>query len=202
MFYYTYPFIATGTGDVAISIAKKLKKQYQTKGINCDMPSVKGLDPSVEMLSYASDKADRHNLTAELQFLHGDATRMPKIPRSSFYLATMSFGIRNIEKRDLAIKEINRIIKKNGKFIVMEFVEPKNSTLAPIAIIFLKYMIPTIGSMFSMGHQNEYSHLSDSIFNFPSPENFKLELENYGFKSCTYKDIFQDIVYIWTCTKN
>ena len=166
------------------------------------MPSVKGLDPSIEMLSYASDKLVRHNVTDELQFLHGDATRMPKIPRSSFYQATMSFGIRNIEKRESAIKEIKRIIKKNGKFIVMEFVEPKTSALAPIARIFLQYILPVIGSISSLGHQNEYSHLSNSIFNFPSPENFKLELENYGFKSCTYRDIFQDIVYIWTCIKN
>lgn len=193
--------IATGTGDIAIKITKKLKLAYQLYGLECEKPYVYGLDPSIEMLSYASDKMKYYNYTNDIQFIHGDATRMPKLGRSSFHQATMSFGIRNIQNRIGAIKEIRRIIKKNGKFIVMEFVEPTKSLLAPVAKFFIKYIIPIMGSMFSFGHDEEYKHLSDSIFNFPSPSEFSLELEQAGFKSCTYQDIFQDVVYIWICNK-
>lgn len=193
--------IATGTGESAIKIAKKIQSVYKLYDLECGKPYIYGLDPSIEMLSYASDKIKDTNYSDIVQFLHGDATKMPKLSRSSFNQATMSFGIRNIKNRIVAIKEIKRIIKKNGKFVIMEFVEPKSSLLAPIAKLFIKYIIPGIGSVMSLGHNNEYSHLSDSIFNFPSPSEFNEELVKAGFKSCTNKNIFQDLVYIWVCIK-
>ena len=194
--------IATGTGDVAIKIAKKLKTSYKLYNIDCEKPYVWGLDPSINMLSYASDKASGN---PDIQFIHGDATKMPKLSRSSFHHATMSFGIRNIKNRLMAIKEIKRVIKKNGTFIVMEFTAPQlgpqGSMLAPVANVFIKYVIPLMGSISSLGHNEEYKHLSDSIFNFPSPSEFNLELEQAGFKSCTYKNVFQGVVYLWICRK-
>ena len=167
--------IATGTGDVAIKVAKKLHAVYKLYGLECGKPGIYGLDPSIEMLSYASDKIKDTNYSDNIQFIHGDATKMPKLSKSSFIMATMSFGIRNIKKRNVAIKEIKRIINPNGKFVVMEFVTPNSSILAPLAKLFLKYIIPAIGSIMSLGHNNEYSHLSDSIFNFPSPSEFNEE---------------------------
>ena len=188
--------ISTGTGDVAIWIAKKL----QTLG-KFDGQPVTGFDPSTKMLSFAAIKIKEGNYGGLIKLVQGDAQNMDTLDDNHYDKVSMSFGIRNVPDRMKALREINRVMRVDGKVIIMEFSTPLSGVLAPLAKVFLHNMVPILGSLISGGHNAEYDHLRDSILNFPSPTGFKQMMTDSGFSKCMNKDLFFDVVHIFICRK-
>ena len=190
--------VSTGTGDVAILIARQL----QTLGVTQGQP-VMGFDPSSNMLSHAADKVARVGLTPIVRLVQGDAQAMRGIGSSSFDKVTMSFGIRNVPDRPRALRELHRVAKPRGTVIVMEFfapVGPDGGLTARAAAAFVKNVVPSIGAAIS-GDARAYNHLSDSIFNFPSANDFREMMESSGFASCRLESVFFNVVQACVCTK-
>lgn len=129
----------------------------------------------------------------------GDVQDMHLFHPNSFTKITMSFGIRNVPNRTKGLKEIKRVLKPDGIVAIMEFVTPRKGALAPVARFFIQYIIPLIGSFSSQGLAKEYSHLRDSILNFPSPNEFRSMMVDTGFVNCTATDVAFDVVYIFKC---
>ena len=190
--------MSTGTGDVAILIAKKL----QTLGKKDGHP-VTGFDPSSNMLSFAAQKVKNAQLDKLVTLMQGDAQYMKGLNRNSFDKISMSFGIRNVPDRKKALKELYRVARHRSKIVIMEFFAPgvADGIVQFVASIFLKIFIPIIGSIASDGHSKAYRHLSDSIFNFPSPSAFQTMMEDSGFTSCKIENICLNVVLAVTCTK-
>lgn len=173
--------LATGTADVAIQVARDLKN----KGLKGE---VVGLDPSQGMLKIGQHKLEGENLTSVVQLVHGDAQRM-SLPSNRFDKITMSFGIRNVEDRAAALREMHRVLRKNGDSIVgvLEFSLPSSGILKPIGQFMIRYGAPLIGSMFT-GLKDEYMHLQRSILNFPEPADFAALMESCGLKVFDIKE--------------
>ena len=64
----------------------------------------------------------------------------------------MSFGIRNVENRTKALLEMRRVLTEregmtntDHSLYIMEFVRPTEGALAPLASIFIEYIIPSLG---------------------------------------------------------
>jgi demethylmenaquinone methyltransferase/2-methoxy-6-polyprenyl-1,4-benzoquinol methylase len=186
--------LATGTGDVAFIIADEMKGKSQ------EQFNVIGLDPSINMISKAIIKAKNRNLLEYIDFLNGNSEDMPQFSNKSFDRISMSFGIRNVEYRDKALKEMSRILADNGKLGIMEFSYPTKGYLKTFAHVFIQYLLPIVAGAFSRGLYQEYSYLRDSILKFPSPQEFKdILLRNGGFHQCEVINVFQYIVFIYIC---
>ena len=189
--------ISTGTGDVAIWIAKKL----QTLG-KFDGQPVTGFDPSGKMLSYADIKIKEGGLNKLIKLIQGDAQNMNTLSDNYYNKVSMSFGIRNVPDRMKALREIYRVMHPDSsKVIIMEFSSPTTGVLAPVANIFLHHVVPMLGGLVSGGHNAEYDHLRDSILNFPNPTGFKQMIVESGFVDCINKDLFFDVVHLYICHK-
>lgn len=186
--------LATGTGDVALLIASELGQ------LNSHHRKVQALDPSKNMLLNGAIKATKASLNENIEFILGDVEKMT-FADETFDKITMSFGIRNVLNKGNAVNEIYRITKPNGTVAIMEFVTPRRGLLAPFARGFIAYILPIIGSISSGGFTIEYTHLRDSIFNFPSPEEFRGTLLSTGFSHCEAIDIAFDVVMIFKCMK-
>ena len=188
--------VSTGTGDVAILIAKKL----QDLGVKDGQP-VTGFDPSAKMLSFAAKKIEDGKYKDLIQLVEGDAQNMDTLKDNYYSKVAMSFGIRNVPDRSKALREIYRVMRQNGKVIIMEFSTPATGYLAPISKFLLQYFVPTVGGLISGGRTAEYDHLRDSILNFPSPTGFQQMMTDAGFSDCSNSDLFLDSVYLYTCLK-
>ena len=179
--------LATGTADVAILLGKAAAQYYSTNSIqissqttktydnNDDAKTILGLDPSQNMLNVGVTKIQQSNLSHIVRLKLGDARNLDSLARDSFDAVTMSFGIRNIPEKEVALCEIHRVLKKNyeSKLAIMEFSEPgpDSGILGSLARLFIRHIVPAIGAMLS-GCPKEYMHLQKSIKNFPSPPEF------------------------------
>lgn len=204
--------LATGTGDIAIKLADIMTTEHPSvkrEGQEAASPpasmtgSVLGLDPSRKMLDIARDKIMSRRLTGVITLMQGDAEVLSDIPDGTYDKLTISFGIRNMASRVNAMKEARRIMKSDnpgGRIGILEFVSPTEGPLSTAAAIFLNYCIPVIGAVMSLGTAvGEYTHLRDSIKEFPSPAQFLDMMTDAGFSGCKTENVFLNTVYLWTC---
>jgi demethylmenaquinone methyltransferase/2-methoxy-6-polyprenyl-1,4-benzoquinol methylase len=158
--------VATGTADVAMALATTYPQA-----------SVVGLDPSLGMLSVGHTKIDDANLDPRVTLIKGDAQKLP-FNDGEFDACCISFGIRNVPDRALALAEMRRVTRPGGRVAILELGEPRSGLLAPIARFHIHTVVPRVGAWLSS--TPEYQYLQDSIKAFPSPETFKALMESAG----------------------
>jgi len=173
--------LATGTGDLALALQKKLPHS-----------EIAGVDFLPEMLELAKQKGLRQPVLA-------DAMNLP-FGDGSFDCVTIAFGLRNLENCTAALGEMSRVIKSNGHLLVLEFSLPTTPILRALYRFYLHRCLPLLGSSLT-GEKNAYDYLGDSIEEFPSGDAMcQLMVEN-GFTSPTFKPLTGGIVTIYTATK-
>lgn len=117
----------------------------------------------------------------------GDVRNLSMFKDNEFDIVTMSFGIRNVPEKEIALCEIYRVLEKKknrkeksgvGKLAILEFSEPGEGSgaLGFVARLFIHYVVPIVGAVLS-GSPREYLHLQNSIQEFPSPSQFKQLME-------------------------
>ena len=180
--------VATGTGDLAFTAQKK---------INPD--KIIGLDLSNGMLEVGREKIKKRNLDNKLDFIQGDSENLPF--EDDFFDAVMvSFGVRNFENLNKGLSEIFRVLKKNGKIVVLEFSKPKNFPIKQSYNFYSKLILPTFGSLISKD-KSAYHYLPESVAAFPEGEDFLMELEKVGFSTLKLKKLSGGISTIYSAIK-
>ncbi len=180
--------VATGTGDLALEIAKRLNP---TK--------IVGLDLSQEMLNVGTKKIAKKGLSDLIEMVHGDSENLP-FDDNTFDAVTVSFGVRNFENLEKGLLEIQRVLKKDGKLVVLEFSQP---TLFPFKQVFhgyFKYILPAIGKITSKDPK-AYKYLYESVQAFPDQKKFTNILTKLGYKSSQCKPQTLGICSIYTGQK-
>lgn len=185
--------IACGTGDLTIDFAKR--------GIKCV-----GLDISEKMMAHARVKSQAIICSEKSQefkapsFIKASAEDLP-FSDKKFSAATIAFGIRNFERRDVALKEIHRVLAVGGRLAILEFAKPRNILWRLIYLGYLNIYVPIVGRIFSK-NRFAYKYLASSIESFPKYEEFLRELEYAGFSNCKYKSLSGGIALLYTCEKS
>ncbi len=179
--------IATGTGDLAISMAQE--------GIQ----KVVGLDLSEGMLSVGRKKIANSSLAHKLELIQGDSEALP-FEENSFDAITVAFGVRNFETLENGLKEIYRVLKPGGIFVVLETSVPTKFPFKQGYNIHCKYILPTIGKIFSKD-KVAYKYLSDSAAVFPYGEKFNNILKKIGFINVKDKPQTFGVATIYTASK-
>lgn len=158
--------IATGTGDMLVEMRKRTQAQLM------------GIDISEKMMQIAKqklagdDKVDFFQMQAEKLTFQNDY----------FDSITVAFGVRNFENIDLAFQEIYRVLKRNGRLVVLEFVKPNNKLMFSIMKLYLKYIIPLIGKIISKNNM-AYRYLYETIGHFYTKNEFVELCKKHGFSS-------------------
>jgi demethylmenaquinone methyltransferase / 2-methoxy-6-polyprenyl-1,4-benzoquinol methylase len=173
--------LATGTGDLALALAKALPDS-----------EIIGADFSEEMLTVAKAKGVRRVVTA-------DALALPFADRS-FDCLTIAFGLRNIKDWSAALREMARVLTANGNLLVMEFSLPSMSILRRVYRFYLHRLMPIFGSFLTL-KKSAYDYLGESIEQFPGGDELVRVIEANGFNDATVEPLTGGIVTIYTATK-
>jgi len=166
--------LATGTGDLAIAAAKKSK---------CN---IIGLDIAFNMMLPAREKIQKKGLSDRIAFVCGDGENMP-FKDDVFDRGMIAFGIRNMGNISQALNELNRVLKKKGRLMVLEFSTPQIPLFRELYALYFKLTLPLIGKIIS-GHADAYSYLPESVSNFPAKREFMGLMADAGFIDIRHKN--------------
>ncbi len=161
--------IATGTGDLAISLAET------------NATKITGLDISPGMLEVGKVKVKSKKLDQKIDMIIGDSESLP-FDDHTFDAITVAFGIRNFENLEKGLADILRVLKPGGTFVILETSVPTKTPYKQGYAFHSKVILPLVGKLFSKD-KTAYTYLSDSANVFPYGEKLNNILRKVGFIS-------------------
>jgi demethylmenaquinone methyltransferase/2-methoxy-6-polyprenyl-1,4-benzoquinol methylase len=177
--------VACGTGDVILAVCKKRE----------DFAKIIGFDISSGMLN----QSKLRNCSPMVQHIQASAEHLP-VEKESADCVTIAFGLRNVDNRENALKEFNRVLKKDGILLVLEFFPAQNSFFKNLFNFYFKKILPTIGGIFS--DKDAYSYLPDSVKSMPSASEFAVLLKQNGFMDIKSHSWLSGSTMLFICRKN
>ena len=177
--------MASGTGDVAKLYLDKVNFNGQ---VYC-------VDENKEMLNLNRKKLNENK---NVKWLCGNAEKLP-FKNNYFDYYTISFGIRNIDNINNALKEAYRVLKPGGRFLCLEFSKVENEILNKFYKVYSK-SIPQLGK-FIIGKSEPYEYLVNSIEKFYSQEIFFQKIKEQNFVNISYRNLNGGIVAIHSAWK-
>ena len=175
---------ATGTGDLAIAFRKAVG----------DSGRVVGTDFVPEMLERARTKAKN------IEFEVADVTQLP-YDDAAFDVASISFGIRNVNDPRKGIAEMARVVRSGGRVIVLEFGQPPSRAFGALYDWYSRKVLPRLGGAVT-GERDAYNYLQTSSERFPCGDDFAaLMRESADFASVDYIPLTFGIAYLYRGVK-
>lgn len=179
--------VATGTADFALA-TMRMKPE-----------TVIGVDISEPMLAIGRKKIEQKNLSGVITLEVGEAEHL-KYRDNMFDAAIVSFGARNFEDLDKGLSEMNRVLKKNGKIVVLEFSRPRSFPFRQLYFFYFKNILPLVGRIISRDN-DAYQYLPDTVMKFPEGKDFLSRLEDAGFSAVKEQRLTYGIATIYTGVK-
>jgi len=180
--------VATGTGDLAIALAKKQRDV-----------DVLGIDISEDMIAVGKQKVNKLNLSNRITFQKASSLNLP-FASNHFDSAMVAFGVRNFEDPLAGLIEINRVLKPGTSLFVLEFTNPQNFIIRGIYNFYFTTILPWVGQKVS-GHKTAYTYLPKSVNSFNERDDFVSLLKQSGFINAYYKQQNMGIVAIYIAKK-
>ncbi|MYI73534.1 MAG: methyltransferase domain-containing protein, partial [Candidatus Dadabacteria bacterium] len=150
------------------------------------------------MLRIAKKKIKDLDLRGKIALVSAAAENLP-FAEKQFNSVTIAFGIRNTVDYELSLREMRRVLRENGKLLILEFAIPKNPVFKPIYMFYFRVLMPLVGSIYGRG--KEYRYLAESAAAFPQRKNFISHLENAGFRDCQYSELTMGVVALYRATR-
>lgn len=167
---YTVIDIATGTADMAIMTAEEARRRHKEVYIT-------GIDFNKEMLGMGKRKVERRGV-GNISLMIGNALSM-KVPDSSFDVATCAFALRNFDNLSRFFSELHRVLRDNGKFVILEMAEPESAFGRAAFRFYFGILMRPFGYMIG---NDAYKWLLQSISQFDKREAIAL-LKSRGFRN-------------------
>jgi demethylmenaquinone methyltransferase / 2-methoxy-6-polyprenyl-1,4-benzoquinol methylase len=180
--------VATGTGDLAIELARRVSPSGE----------VVGSDFAEAMLDRARAKAATDGRLVRPRFEWADAMELP-YPDDRFDAATVGFGARNFDDLPRGLAEMARVVRPGGRVVVLEITTPTRAPLSLFYAFWFDRIAPALGRMTgaltpaSRGRAGAevtiaqaYSYLPDSVKRFPAPAALAAEMQRAGLTDIGY----------------
>jgi demethylmenaquinone methyltransferase / 2-methoxy-6-polyprenyl-1,4-benzoquinol methylase len=174
--------VAGGTGDVAFRAAEASGTGF--RATVCDI--------NADMLSVGRDRAAKRHLDDRVSFIEGNAEELA-FPDRSFDGYTIAFGIRNVPRIDLALRQAYRVLKPGGRLLCLEFSSVDMPGLDRLYELFSFRVIPQLGRAVT-GDAESYRYLVESIRKFPKPAAFADMIRAAGFARVNWQTLSGGIV--------
>ena len=167
---------ACGTGDLALA-------DHRAGALE-----VTGVDFSTRMLERARRKAPG------IRFVEGDMLALP-FPDGAFDSATVGFGVRNVSDLELALRELRRVLRPDGRLAILEITQPRG-VLRPFFNLWFDRLVPLLGRLLPGG--DAYAYLPASVVGFPGAEELAALLRASGFSDVRFRLLAGSIVALHT----
>jgi demethylmenaquinone methyltransferase/2-methoxy-6-polyprenyl-1,4-benzoquinol methylase len=178
--------------DVATGTCDQILCNFRERS---NIEKVTGIDISKDMLKVGLKKIFKSGLGKQVHLLIDDAEKSC-LYDETFDVATLSFGIRNFKDPFAGLKEIHRLLKKEGSVHILEFSVPKNWAFKRMFLFYLKWILPFVGACFT-SNLNAYNYLNQSIQTFAQREDLCSIMQQAGFQDVNYKSLFFGIITIY-----
>ena len=156
--------LCTGTGKLAHELLSFIRPGGR----------VIGVDFSEAMLQRA------RKLEPEVEFRLGDVSRLNE-PDASIDAITIGFGLRNLVDRELALREMRRVLRPGRRLVILEFAPPPSGPLMRAYRLYLTRVMPAIADRLSGGEHRAYRYLAETVQGFPQPAQLTALLARLGF---------------------
>jgi demethylmenaquinone methyltransferase / 2-methoxy-6-polyprenyl-1,4-benzoquinol methylase len=184
--------VCTGTADVALAARASEGSSSAGRGA----ARVLGVDFSSAMLELGVKKVRAAGESRRILLARGDAMTLP-LPDSAVDAATVAFGIRNVQRPEVACAELARALRPRGRLAILEFGVPRMPGLGSAYQWYFTRVLPRVGRLLS-GHTGAYSYLPASVGSFPPPQDFMTILRTSGFDEVAGVPLTFGIVYLYT----
>jgi demethylmenaquinone methyltransferase/2-methoxy-6-polyprenyl-1,4-benzoquinol methylase len=171
--------------DVACGSGKLTALLARIAGAN---GRVVGLDFSSGMLDVARGEHPG------IEFTEGDALNLP-FEDGTFDATTIAFGLRNLADPVRGLREMLRVVKPEGRAVVLEFVRPPSGPIGSAYRVYLRTLLPAIGGALS-GQPTAYRYLSDTVDSYRTADELRALAEVAGWKAVRYKSLAAGTVSI------
>jgi demethylmenaquinone methyltransferase/2-methoxy-6-polyprenyl-1,4-benzoquinol methylase len=180
---------ATGTGDQITALMDHSPKIVQAVGI----------DLASGMLQIGKEKIAKKPYARQVRLQEASALAIP-YPDNTFDLATISFGIRNVTDVAGCLKELLRVLKPNGRLLILESSMPQGRIFKKLHLLYMRHVLPRVGSFLSK-NRDAYTYLNVTTESFPSGASFCKLLQDAGFKNCKAHPLSLGVVSIYVGDK-
>ena len=175
--------VASGTADIPKLISKKFKSV-----------SIHVTDINESMLTLGKDRSINENFFQNCSFALASGEDLP-YQDETFDLVTVGFGLRNFTDKLKGLKEMKRVLKKDGILLILEFSKPTNSIFSKVYDWYSFNIIPKLGSLLANDSES-YQYLAESIRMHPDQEALKEVVEEAGFEQCKFYNLLNGVVAI------
>lgn len=159
----------TGTGDLALLLAKKLNGRAE----------VVGSDFCAPMLALAEQKRQKQCSDLPVKFIEADAQTLP-FEDKRFQAVTVAFGLRNVQDTDRGIAELIRVCAPGGQVAILEFSQPSWPGFKQVYRFYFRSVLPRVGQALARNNASAYEYLPNSVIEFPSGTALAKRLEEAG----------------------
>lgn len=180
--------IATGTGDFALLLAKRIKPQH-----------IVGADISEGMMAVGREKVKEEGLQNVISFQHEDCMQL-SFPDGSFDAVTSSYGVRNFQNLDKGLQEMQRVLRPGGHLLIVELTPPPHFPMKQLFWIYAHVVMPLLGRLISHD-DSAYTYLPASMEAFPQPEQMEGILRKAGFAEVQWRRFTFGISTMYLATK-
>jgi demethylmenaquinone methyltransferase/2-methoxy-6-polyprenyl-1,4-benzoquinol methylase len=179
--------ICCGTGDLALELRRRIGADGR----------VVGSDFSEPMLELARRKSGERGLPVE--FGWADALDLP-YGDASFDALTIGFGARNLADLDKGLREMARVLRPDGRAVILEITRPQREPLASFYGLWFDRLVPLLGTF--AGDPDAYSYLPESVRSFPEPRELAAKMDAAGFTEIHWLLLAGGIIAIHSGTRS
>ena len=180
--------IATGTGDFALLLAKRIKPQH-----------IIGADISEGMMAIGREKVKEEGLQNVISFQYEDCMQL-SFPDGSFDAVTSSYGVRNFQNLDKGLQEMQRVLRPGGHLLIVELTPPPCFPMKQLFWLYAHVVMPLLGRLISHD-DSAYTYLPASMEAFPQPEQMEGILRKAGFTEVQWRRFTYGISTMYLATK-
>lgn len=166
--------VATGTGDFAILATRELHPK-----------ELLGVDLSEGMMSVGRQKVKEARLDNIIRFQKEDCLNLT-LESDSFDAVMVAYGIRNFEDLDKGLREMHRVLRPNGRLVIIELTSPTRFPMKQLFWLYSHVLMPTLGKLISRDSK-AYAYLPATMEAFPQGEVMQQILQKAGFKEVKFK---------------
>ncbi len=176
--------LAGGTGDMSALFQKRVGPAGR----------VVLSDINAEMLKRGRDRLIDEGAAGNVNYAQIDAEKLP-FPDNSFDCVCIAFGLRNVTRKEDALRSIYRALKPGGRAIILEFSEVQGDLLKKGYDFYSFKILPALGKLIANDAES-YRYLAESIRMHPNQEKLKAMMEEAGFERCEYFNMTQGVVAV------
>lgn len=176
--------IAGGTGDLTARLAERVGKDGR----------VYLSDINSSMLAAGRSRLADRGIAGNVEVVQADAECLP-FPDNYFDCVIIGFGLRNVTRKDEALRSMYRVLKPGGRGLVLEFSKPTLPGLGKVYDAYSFNILPVLGKIVAKDEAS-YRYLAESIRKHPDQESLKEMMEQAGFERAHYFNLAGGIVAV------